>query len=75
LIFQFVQCGVTFIYLFIYLFIYNILISFLIEDSANANGGRWLFTCGNQENKLDDLWQETLLGMIGDCFSQDSYVN
>jgi len=42
------------------------------EDPANANGGRWLLTCGNQENKLDDLWQETLLGMIGDCFSQDS---
>jgi hypothetical protein len=46
----------------------------LTEDPANANGGRWLLTCGNQENRLDDLWQETLLGMIGDCFSYDSYV-
>ena len=36
----------------------------------NANGGRWLFTINNQDVKLDDLWLETLLGMIGDCFSQ-----
>jgi hypothetical protein len=48
---------------------------FKTEDPANANGGRWLLTCGNQDNKLDDLWQETLLGMIGDCFSHDTYVN
>lgn len=45
-----------------------------IEDPENANGGRWLLTCGNLDNKLDELWLETLLGMIGDCFSQDSYV-
>ena len=37
-------------------------------------GGRWLLTCGNQDNKLDELWLETLLGMIGDCFSHDTYV-
>ncbi|CAF1117846.1 unnamed protein product [Rotaria sp. Silwood1] len=42
------------------------------EDPANANGGRWLLTFGSPDMKLDDLWQETLLGMIGDCFSQDS---
>jgi hypothetical protein len=40
----------------------------------NAKGGRWLFTINNQDVKLDDLWLETLLGMIGDCFSQDAYV-
>jgi len=44
-----------------------------LEDPANQNGGRWLLTCANTENKLDDLWQETLLGLIGDCFSYDSY--
>jgi len=42
------------------------------EDKANEHGGRWLLTCGNQDNKLDDLWLETLLGMIGDCFSNDT---
>ncbi|CAF0809809.1 unnamed protein product [Rotaria sp. Silwood1] len=42
------------------------------EDKTNANGGRWLLTCGNQDNKLDELWLETLLGMIGDCFSHDT---
>ncbi|CAF5149561.1 unnamed protein product, partial [Rotaria magnacalcarata] len=42
------------------------------EDPANANGGRWLLTLGNFDVKLDDLWQETLLGMIGDCFSNDA---
>jgi len=43
------------------------------EDTANASGGRWLMTCGGQQDsKLDDLWQETLLGMIGDCFSHDT---
>jgi len=42
------------------------------EDKANANGGRWLLTCGNQDNKLDELWLETLLAMIGDCFSHDT---
>lgn len=42
------------------------------EDKANASGGRWLFTCSGQDTRLDDLWLETLLGMIGDCFSQDS---
>jgi len=47
---------------------------FVIEDKANANGGRWLLTCANQDNKLDELWLETLLGMIGDCFSHDTYV-
>ncbi|CAF3937413.1 unnamed protein product [Rotaria sp. Silwood2] len=41
-------------------------------DPANANGGRWLLTFGSPDMKLDDLWQETLLGMIGDCFSHDS---
>lgn len=44
------------------------------EDKANAKGGRWLLTCANQDNKLDELWLETLLGMIGDCFSHDTYV-
>ncbi|CAF1299550.1 unnamed protein product [Adineta ricciae] len=42
------------------------------EDKANAKGGRWLLTCGGQDTKLDELWLETLLGMIGDCFSHDS---
>ncbi|UJR09538.1 hypothetical protein I4U23_013775 [Adineta vaga] len=42
------------------------------EDKANEAGGRWLYLCGNQDVKLDDLWLETLLGMIGDCFSNDS---
>ncbi|CAF0901997.1 unnamed protein product [Adineta steineri] len=42
------------------------------EDAENARGGRWLLTCASTANKLDDLWQETLLGMIGDCFSLDS---
>jgi hypothetical protein len=46
----------------------------LTEDKANANGGRWLLTCGNQDTKLDELWLETLLGMIGDCFSHDRYI-
>lgn len=44
------------------------------EDKANANGGRWLLTCAGQDSRLDDLWLETLLGMIGDCFSHDRYV-
>lgn len=48
---------------------------FVIEDKANANGGRWLLTCTNQDNKLDELWLETLLAMIGDCFSHDRYVS
>lgn len=48
--------------------------SFIEEDKANANGGRWLFTCSGQDTRLDDLWLETLLGMIGDCFSQDRFV-
>jgi hypothetical protein len=47
---------------------------FFSEDKANANGGRWLLTCGSQDGKLDELWLETLLGMIGDCFSHDTYV-
>lgn len=47
----------------------------LIEDKANSKGGRWLLTCAGQDNKLDDLWLETLLAMIGDCFSHDTYVN
>ena len=53
-----------------------LLIVFLIasEDKANANGGRWLLTCAGQDSRLDDLWLETLLGMIGDCFSHDTYV-
>jgi len=44
------------------------------EDPANTGGGRWLFNCGQQDSKLDEWWQETLLGMIGDCFSHDSDV-
>jgi len=47
------------------------------EDDSNKFGGRWMLNFGRDEHmsyKLDDIWQETLLAMIGDLFSVDNDV-
>jgi len=39
------------------------------EDEQNKSGGCWLFQLNNQQfKKVDDLWLETLLALIGDNF-------
>ncbi|CAF0813596.1 unnamed protein product [Didymodactylos carnosus] len=42
------------------------------EDKRNSSGGRWLLSLGRDEMKLDEIWTETLLSLIGDLFSFNS---
>ena len=47
------------------------------EDDENKNGGCWLHQIGLQQQykKLDELWQDTLLAMIGDNFCDRETIN
>ncbi len=39
------------------------------EDDQNRSGGSWLYQMSHQSHtKIEDLWKETLLGLIGDNF-------
>jgi len=39
------------------------------EDDQNRMGGCWLYQMSHQQHtKIEDLWQETLMGLIGDNF-------
>ncbi|XP_069173289.1 eukaryotic translation initiation factor 4E1 isoform X2 [Procambarus clarkii] len=44
------------------------------EDSHNWNGGRWLFTIqeSNDCQKLDDIWMEMLILLIGEAFGDNN---
>ena len=36
------------------------------EDEMNENGGEWYFRRGMNLDKLDDYWEQIVLGMIGE---------
>lgn len=46
------------------------------EDSQNRSGGCWLYQMAHQHQnkKIEDLWLETLMGLIGDNFCEQSLI-
>ncbi|XP_006831143.1 PREDICTED: eukaryotic translation initiation factor 4E type 1B-like [Chrysochloris asiatica] len=54
--------------------LFNDCIQPMWEDSRNKWGGRWLVCLANHQHhsKLDHLWLETLLSLIGESFEEHS---
>ena len=46
------------------------------EDTQNRSGGCWLYQMShqNQNKKIEDLWLETLMGLIGDNFCEPGLI-
>lgn len=46
------------------------------EDEQNKSGGCWLYQVNNQQfKKVNDLWLETLLALIGDNYCDRDLIN
>ncbi len=45
------------------------------EDSANENGGKWVFTVSNKDlPSLDDKWMNLVLSLIGETIDDGDCV-
>lgn len=47
------------------------------EDSQNKNGGKWVFQFKDRKERmkvLDDMWLNTMLGMIGETFEDNNEI-
>ncbi|KAJ3439672.1 eukaryotic translation initiation factor 4e related [Anaeramoeba flamelloides] len=44
------------------------------EDEANVNGGKWNLRINRQASKLENLWADTVLSIIGERFEPEEEI-
>lgn len=46
------------------------------EDDTNRNGGKWIFTFSSKEDiaRLDQVWEDVLLAVIGECLDDGDEI-
>ncbi|KAJ6253569.1 eukaryotic translation initiation factor 4e related [Anaeramoeba flamelloides] len=44
------------------------------EDEGNVNGGKWNLRINRQVSRLDDLWLDTVLSIIGETFEPEEEI-